>query len=341
MRRLVETFIRRPVFASMLIATLVVVGIASFLHLRVDRFPSVDVPTVSVRTVLPGASIEEVETLVSQRIEEAVNTVEGIDQLRSISSQGSSFVMITFVLERDIEAAAQDVRERVASVLRDLPPEAEPPIIGKFDNDQTPVLTYALSADRPMRELTEIADKLVRPQLERSSGVGEVRIVGGAQRAINIWIDAQRVQAYGLSLSAVRAALARQNAEIPGGNVTDDEHERVLRTMGRIGDPRDFDDVVVATLDGQPVRVRDIGRSEDGTKEIRSTARLDGLPCVTLEVRRQSGSNTIEVIDGVKAKLDRLRPELPSDLRIEVIRDQSRYIRAALHEIETHLVLGS
>ncbi len=341
MRRLVETFIRRPVFASMLIATLVVVGIASFLHLRVDRFPSVDVPTVSVRTVLPGASIEEVETLVSQRIEEAVNTVEGIDQLRSISSQGSSFVMITFVLERDIEAAAQDVRERVAGVLRDLPPQAEPPIIGKFDNDQTPVLTYALSADRPMRELTEIADKLVRPQLERSSGVGEVRIVGGAQRAINIWVDAQRVQAYGLSLSAVRAALARQNAEVPGGNVTDEQHERVLRTMGRIGDPREFDDVVVATVDGQPVRVRDIGRAEDGTKEIRSTARLDGLPCVTLEVRRQSGSNTIEVIDGVKAKLERLRPELPADLRVEVIRDQSRYIRAALHEIETHLVLGS
>jgi len=340
-RRLVELFIRRPVFASMLIATLVVVGIASFLHLRVDRFPSVDVPTVSVRTMLPGASVEEVETLVSQRIEEAVNTVEGIDQLRSISTQGSSFVMVTFDLSRDIEAAAQDVRERVGGVLRDLPPEAQPPIIGKFDNDQTPVLTYAISADRPMRELTEIADKLVRPQLERSTGVGEVRIVGGAQRAINIWIDAQRVQAYGLSLSAVRAALTRQNAEVPGGNVTDDAHESVLRTMGRIADPRDFDEVVVATVDGQPVRVRDIGRSEDGTKEIRSVARLDGLPCVTLEVRRQSGSNTIEVIDGVKAKLDRLRAELPADLRIEVIRDQSRYIRAALHEIETHLVLGS
>ena len=341
MKRLVELFIRRPVFASMLIATLVVVGCASFLRLRVDRFPSVDVPTVSVRTVLPGASVEEVETLVSQRIEEAVNTVEGIDQLRSISGSGSSIVMITFDLSRDIEAAAQDVRERVASILRDLPPEAEPPIIGKFDNDQTPVLTYALSADRPLRELTEIADKIVRPQLERSTGVGEVRIVGGANRAINIWADAGRLRAYGLSLSAVRAALARQNAEIPGGNVTDADHERVLRTMGRIADPRDFDDVVIATVDGQPVRVRDIGRAEDGTKEIRSTARLDGAPCVTLEVRRQSGANTIEVIDGVKRKLDALRGELPADLRVEVIRDQSRYIRAALAEIETHLVLGS
>jgi hydrophobic/amphiphilic exporter-1 (mainly G- bacteria), HAE1 family len=340
-RRLVELFIRRPVFASMLIATLVVVGIASFLHLRVDRFPSVDVPTVSVRTVLPGASIEEVETLVSQRIEEAVNTVEGIDQLRSISGQGASIVMITFNLDRDIEAAAQDVRERVAGVVRDLPPQAEPPIISKFDNDQTPVLTYALSGDRPIRELTEIADKIVRPQLERSSGVGEVLIVGGAQRAVNVWVDAQRLHAYGLSITSVRAALASQNAEVPGGNVTDAQNERVLRTMGRIADPRDFEEIVVATVDGQPVRVRDIGRAEDGTKEIRSTARLDGTSCVTLEVRRQSGSNTIEVIDGVKQKLDALRPGLPSGLRVEVIRDQSRYIRAALSEIELHLVIGS
>jgi len=340
-RRLVEVFIRRPVFASMLIATLVVVGIASFVRLRVDRFPSVDVPTISVRTTLPGASIEEVETLVSQRIEEAVNTVEGIDQLRSITTQGQSFVMITFVLSRDIEAAAQDVRERVAGILRQLPPEAEPPIVGKFDNDQTPVLTYALSGDRPLRELTEIADKLVRPQLERSSGVGQVLIVGGASRAINIWLDAQRMHSYGLSPVAVRQALVRQNAEVPGGNVTDATRERVLRTMGRVADPREFDDIVVATLDGQPVRIRDIGRAEDGTKEIRSTARLDGLPCVTIEIRRQSGSNTIEVIDGVKRKLDAVRHELPADVRVEEIRDQSRYIRAALHEIETHLVLGS
>ena len=148
MQRAIDVFIRRPVFATMLITTLVVIGSASFLRLGVDRFPSVDLPTVSVRTVFPGASIEEVETLVSQRIEDVVNTIEGIDQLRSISSNGSSLVIVTFALDRDIEDAAQDVRDRVATVLRDLPPETDPPIISKFDNDQTPVLTYALSGDR-------------------------------------------------------------------------------------------------------------------------------------------------------------------------------------------------
>ncbi len=341
MQRFVETFIRRPVFASMVIAALVVLGSASFLRLPVDRFPSVDLPTVSVRTTLPGASIEEVETLVTERIEEAVNTIEGIDQLRSISASGSSFVIVTFDLERNIEAAAQDVRDRVATVLRDLPPEVEAPIIGKFDNDQSPVLTLVISADRSVRELTEIADKTVKPAIERGAGVGEVRIVGGAERAINLWLDADRLWTYGLSPLTVRRALELQNAEVPGGAVTAELNESVLRTMGRIADPQDFGDVVVAVADGVPVRVSDLGRVEDGTKEVRSIARLDGLPCVTLEVRRQSGANTIETIRDVKAKLEALRHDLPDDLRLEVVRDQSKYIEAALSEIEVHLVVGS
>ncbi len=325
----------------MLVATPVVLGVVSYLRLPIDRFPAVDLPTVSVRTIVPGAAAEEVETLVSQRIEEAVNTVEGIDQLRSISSSGTSLVIATFRLERDIEAAAQDVRERVATVLRDLPPEAEPPIVSKFDNDQTPVFSFALSAERDPRELTELADKIVKPALERASGVGEITLVGGAPRAINVWVDADRLRAYGLPITAVRDALVRQNAETPGGNVTDERSESVLRTLGRLDDPARFAELVVAERGGAPVRIRDIGRVEDGTKERRSLARLDGQPCVSVEVRRQSGANTIAVIEGVRTKLEGVRRELPGDVRLEVIRDQSRYIRAALAEIRLHLVLGS
>ncbi len=341
MQRLVDVCIRRPVFASMLITTLVVIGIAGFMRLGQDRVPAVDLPTVNVRTVLPGASTEEVETLVSQRIEEAVNTIEGIDQLRSISTTGASNVVITFRLDREIEDAAQDVRDRVATVLRDLPPEADPPIVSKFDNDSSPVLTFALSADRPVRELTEIADKIVKPQLERSSGVGEVKINGGAERAVSIWVDADRLRAYGLPITAVRAAIDRENSEVPGGSVTGPSREAVLRTMGRLTDPRAFEDLAVATVNGSIVRIRDVARVEDGTKEVRSIARLDGAPCVTLEIRRQSGANTIEVIEGVKARVESLRAELPPDVNVQLLRDQSRYIQAALHEIETHLVLGS
>lgn len=341
MQRLAEICIRRPVFASMLILTLVVVGIASYMRLGVDRFPSVDLPSLTVRTVLPGASPEEVETQVSQKIEEVVNTVEGIDQLRSISSQGVSVVLVTFELGREIDSAAQDVRDRVATVLRDLPREADPPIVSKFDNDQTPVLTIAVSGDRPLREITELADKSIKIPLERSLGVGEVKIVGGLERAISVWIDPDRLAAYGIPITAVRDAVARQNAELPGGNVTGATREATLRTIGRLTDTSQFDDLVIATVDGSPIRVRDVGRSEDGTKERRSMARLDGKTCVTLEIRRQSGANTVAVIDGVKKRLADLAPTLPPDVRTEVIRDQSRFIHAALDEIRLHLVLGS
>jgi HAE1 family hydrophobic/amphiphilic exporter-1 len=341
MQKLAEISIRRPVFAVMLVLALVVVGAASYFRLGVDRFPSVDLPTVSVRTSLPGASPEEVEVVLSQPIEEVVNTVEGISELRSISGNGSSVVIATFDLDRDIDVAAQDVRDRVATVVRRLPDDVEPPVVAKSDNDSTPVLTLALAGDRPLRELTEIADKLVKVQLERSAGVGEVEVVGGVQRAINVWVESERLAAYGLSIADVRQAIQRQNSDAPGGNVTSGGREDVLRTLGRVVDPRGFDDMVVASRNGTPIRVRDIGHAEDGTREQRSFSRLDGVPTVTLQVRRQSGANTVAVIEAVKENVERVVPQLPDGVELKVIRDQSRYIYSALHEIQLHLVLGS
>ena len=341
MQKLAEICIRRPVFATMIVLSLVVVGAASFFRLGVDRFPSVDLPTVSVRTSLPGAAPEEMESLVTQQIEEVVNTVDGIDELRSISGQGTSFVIATFKLDRDLDTAAQDVRDRVATVVRQLPEDATPPVVQKFDNDSTPVITISLSADRSLRELTELADKTVRVQLERTGGVGEVRVVGGLDRAINIWIDAERLAAYQIPITAVREALVRQNADVPGGNVNTGNEELVLRTLGRYADSRAFDDLVIANINGAPIRLRDVGRVEDGTKEQRSLSRLNGVPTVSLEIRRQSGANTIEVIEGIKRELPRVASQLPDDVKLEVIRDQSRYIESALHEIEIHLILGS
>jgi HAE1 family hydrophobic/amphiphilic exporter-1 len=353
MQRLAEICIARPVFASMLVLALVVVGATGYFGLGVDRYPSVDVPTVSVRTVLPGASPEEVESLVTREIEEVVNTVDGIDELRSVSGAGSSIVIATFDLKRDLEGAAQDVRDRVSTVLNRLPEDAQPPVIQKFDNDSAPVVTIALSAERSLRELTEIADKLVRVQLERTGGVGEVRVVGGLERAINVWIDADRLAAYQIPITAVRQALALQNADVPGGNVQAKREELVLRTLGRYADPRAIEDLVVTNLPpgqagsvvpgeaGTPIRIRDIGRVEDGTKEQRSLARLNGKPTVILEIRRQSGANTIAVIEGIKAALPQVTAQVPPDVKVEVLRDQSRYIEAALHEIQVHLILGS
>ncbi len=341
MQKLAEICIRRPVFAAMLILALVVVGLAGYFRLGIDRFPSVDLPTVIVRTQWPGASTEEMETEISKRLEEVINTIEGIDELRSISGPGNSVVIVTFNLKRDIDAATQDVRDRVAAVLKNLPNDVTPPQIAKSDNDAQPVLTVALSGDRALRELTELAEKVVKVRLERSSGVGEVQIVGGLNRAMNIWVEADRLEAYQLPITTVRDAIAQQNKDSAGGNVTSGAREDMLRTLGKLSDAQAFDNLVIATINGAPVRVRDIGRAEDGTREQRSAARLNGVPTVILEVRRQSGANTVAVIEAAKKNLALARKELPAGIGLTVIQDQSRYIYAALHEINLHLILGS
>ena len=341
MQTLAEICIRRPVFATMLVLAMVVVGAAAYFKLGVDRLPQVDLPTIGVRTTLPGAAPEEVETQVSEIIEEAVNTVEGIEQLRSISSQGQSYVIATFDLSRNVDVAAQDVRDRVASVLRRLPNDIDPPVVAKQDADAEPVISIAVAGDRPLRELTELAEKTVKEQLERSAGVGEVRVVGGRTRTVNVWVDADKLSSYQMPITAVRDAIVRQNADVPGGQVTGRKREQTLRTMGRFVEPEQFNDLVIDVRNGQPIKVRDVGRAEDGFAEPRSASRLNGKPTVTLEVRRQSGANTVAVIEGVKVKLEQLAPQLPPDVQLEVIRDQSRYIHNALHEINVHLVLGS
>ncbi|MFN0059785.1 MAG: efflux RND transporter permease subunit [Planctomycetota bacterium] len=341
MQKLAEISIRRPVFATMIILALVVVGSTGYFRLGVDRTPPVDIPTVYVSTRLPGASPAEVESLVSQPIEEAVNTVEGITELRSISGQSTSFVIVQFDLRRDVNVAAEDVRTRVAAAIPELSRDADPPVVTKFDSDRSPVMTIALSGERSQRELTELADKVVKVQLERALGVGEVEIRGGLERAVSIWIDANRLAAYQLPITAVREAIVRQNADVPGGSVSSPLVEQPLRTLGQFATAQQFNDLVIATRDGSPIRVRDIGRAEDGHKEQRSLARLNGRPSVTLEIKRQADANAVAVIEAIKAKFPLVVAQLPPDLRLEVVEDQSRYIYEALHEINVHLLVGS
>ncbi|MBM3735892.1 MAG: efflux RND transporter permease subunit [Acidobacteria bacterium] len=341
MQKLAEVCVQRPVFAVMLIMAMVVVGGVSYTKLGVDRFPDVDLPIVTIRTLLPGASPEEVESTITRRIEDAVATVEGIDSIRSTSTEAISIQTITFNLDRDIDVAAQDVRDAVASVISLLPRDAKPPLIRKLDADSSPVLSIVLTGPRTQRELYEIADRDVQDAIESVSGVGQVLIVGGQKRAINVWIDADRLAAYRIPILRVRDAVERQNSDIPGGRVDEGPRELVLRTLGRFPDPKLFNDLVVSTIGAAPVRIRDIGTAEDGHKEQRSSCRYDGEPCVALEVRRQSGANTIEVINNVKAKLDRVRTLLPPGVQVNLVQDQSRYIEAAFHEVQLHLILGS
>ncbi|MEZ5356225.1 MAG: efflux RND transporter permease subunit [Bryobacteraceae bacterium] len=341
MQKLAEVCVARPVFAVMLILFLVVIGGVSYTKLGVDRFPDVDLPIISVRVQLPGASPEEIESTITRRIEDAVATVEGIDMIRSTSTESVSIVTLTFLINRDIDVAAQDVRDAVSSVLSLLPRDAKPPLIRKLDTDSAPILTIVLTGNKTARELYEIADRDVQDSIESVGGVGQVVIVGGERRAINVWVDADRLAAYKIPILAVRDAVARQNSEIPGGRVDEGHRELVLRTFGRFPDPQLFNELVVSTIGNTPVKIRDIGYAEDGHKERRTSARYDGKLAVGLEVRRQSGANTIEVIDNVKARLGRVRELLPPGVELDLVQDQSRYIEAAFHEVQLHLILGS
>ena len=341
MQKLAEVCVRRPVFAVMLIMAMVVIGMVSYTKLGVDRFPDVDLPIISVRTILPGGSPEEIESAITKRVEDAVATVEGIDTIRSTSVESLSVVTVTFKLNRQIDVAAQDVRDAVAGVISLMPRDAKPPLIKKLDTDSSPVITLVLAGQRTPRELYEIADREVKDSVESVGGVGQALIVGGRRRAVNIWIDADRMAAYRIPIVKIRDAVARQNSEIPGGRVDEGARELVLRTMGRFPDPKLFNDLVVSSINGVPVRVRDIGYAEDGNKEQRTAARYDGQDAVAIEIRRQSGANSIEVIHNVKAKLPRIQKLLPPGVTLEVVQDQSRYIEAAFHEVQMHLILGS
>src|SRR5215216_5536625 len=341
MQKLAEICIRRPVFATMIGVALIVIGGFAYTKLGVDLFPKVEFPTVTITTTLQGASPEEIETQITKRVEEAVNTIEGIDELRSVSAEGVSQVFVTFVLERPADSAASDIRDRVNRILKDLPDDADPPVIEKLDVDASPVMSIAVSGKRSLREITEIADKQIKQSIESMSGVGQVRWIGDRKREVQVFLDPDKLRAYNLTLDQVRQGLASQNVETPGGRIDQGAKEMTLRTLGRVEHVEDFNNIIVASIGSAPVRVRDVGYTEDGVQEPRTVARLDGEQAVVMEVRKQSGTNTVEVVDSVKGRLKEIMKSLPSDFHVQVLRDQSTFIKGSFEAIQEHLILGA
>ncbi len=337
---LIEICVKRPVFATMLIVSLVVMGLASFRELGLDVFPKVDLPTVTITTKLEGASPEEIESNITKRIEEAVNTINGIDELRSTTIEGQSQVFVTFVLERKIDEAANDVREKVGTVVSQFPQGTEAPAIEKFDPDSSPIMAIVISGKRSPREITELADKRIKRQLETVKDIGAVTLVGDRKREIELVVDPHRLEAYTLSIQQVKQAVQRQNVEIPGGNITWQTREQGLRTLGRIERAADFNDLIIADYKGAPVRIKDVGTAIDGEEEPRTLSRLDSRNAISLLVQKQSGTNTVAVVDRVKARLQEIKQTLPPDVEFQVVRDMSRFIKRSIEEVEEHLMLG-
>jgi HAE1 family hydrophobic/amphiphilic exporter-1 len=340
MQRLAELCVRRPVLATMLVMAMTVVGAFSFFTLGVDRFPNVDLPVVSVITVNPGAAPEQVETELTDIIEGAVNTVSGIDELRSTSLEGMSQVNITFDMSKDVDVAAQEVRDKVNLVLAQLPETAEVPVVQKLDPDAAPILMYAVSAPRDSVEVNTTVENVLKERLESINGVGEVIAYGGRRREVHVSVNPDRLRAYNLTVSDVAQALRTQNLELPGGRVEEGEREVTVRTLGKLADASQFANIVIKTQDGYPIRVRDIGSVEDAGVEPRTAAMLNGTPAVVVAVRKQSGTNTAAVAAAVKQRMAEIQPLLPRDYSISLIRDQSEFINHSLAAIEEHLVLG-
>src|SRR5271169_2120196 len=341
MHTLAQLCVRRPVFATMLILSLVVVGIFSYFSLGVDLFPKVDIPAVAVVVSDPGASPQEIETEITKKVEDAVNTISQIDELRSTSSEGQSLVVISFDLSKNGDVAAQEVQNKVNLIIPDLPQSARPPVVEKFDPDATPVLQIAVSAPRSQRDITLIADKQIKQKLQNAKGVGQISLIGGARREVHVLVDPVRLRAYNLTVTDVLNALRQQNLELPGGSLMAGAQEFTVRTTGRVTDPSQFNQITVATRNGHVVKVGDIGYAEDSYEEPRSAGRLDGVPAVTLVVSKQSGENTVATADEVKERLKEISAALPKDVRAQVISDQSVFIKASVESLREHLIEGS
>ena len=340
MQWLAALCVRRPVLASVLVLTLAVVGAFGYGQLGVDRFPKVDFPTIMITTRQPGAAPQQVETEVSDKIEEAVNTISGLDELRSTSAEGVSIVTASFLLEKDVDVAAQEVRDKVNRILPQLPRTILQPVIEKMDMDAAPVLGIAVSAPRPVREVTEYADKILRRRLETVSGVGQVLVLGGRGRQINVWLDVSRLRAYNVTVTDVSRALQAQNIEIPGGRLEQGPQNLTLRFRGRVSSVEEFSQIVVRMRDGYPITIADVATVDDGMQDAGTLASVNGRPAVVLNIRRQSGTNAVQVIQAVKDRLAELRATVPPGYEVTIVRDQGDFIKASIRAVQEHLIVG-
>src|ERR1700740_2574938 len=344
--KLAETCVKYPVFTVMLIAFLVTLGLFSYRGLAVHLFPKADPATVNVEVRLPGATPEEVVTGVVLPLEDAISSVSGIDEINVYAFEGQAWITCTFVLERDIEGAAQDIREKVSAAINRLPRDTLPPVITKLDPQSDPIMTLLVSGPMSRRELTEIADKQVRRAIQTVDGVGSVDLNGGQGRQGRVLLDAQKLTAHNFTVLDVRNALQRENIEAPGGRMITGPQELGLRTLGRVTSAEQFGEIVLGTRGGTPIRIRDIATVEDGAQELRTWSALfrkgtRAQDVVAIQVLRQSGANTVRVADDVRSKLESLRSQMPPGVQLQVVHDISDFIKASVHSLIEHLFLGS
>ena len=337
---LADTSIRRPVFATMVILGLVILGVVSYPRIGVDLFPKVEFPIVNISTTLKGASPEVVDIDLTDKVEEAVNTINGVKTITSTSTEGRSTVIVEFNLERDIDLAVQDVREKIAAIRNRLPEDIDEPVIEKVDPDANPVIWIALTGERSIRELSTYADEILKEQLQRINGVGAIRIAGLRLREVRVWLDRDKLSAYRISAHDVLIALQRENIELPGGRIEGEFKEYLIKVKGEFTNVQEFNDLIVGFYNGTAIRLKDVGRAEDGMAEKRSVTRFNRVPSIGLGIQKQSGTNTLEVTDRIKKEIENIRKSLPAGMKLEISFDQSHFIKRSIEEVQFHLLYG-
>jgi hydrophobic/amphiphilic exporter-1 (mainly G- bacteria), HAE1 family len=337
---LADTSIKRPVFATMFIMALVILGLVSYPEIGVDLFPKVEFPIVNINTRLKGASPEIMDIDVTDKIEESVNTINGVKTISSTSAEGISTVTVEFVLERNIDLAVQDVREKISLIRSKLPTDVLEPIIQKVDPDANPVFYMTLTGQKSIRDLSSYADEVLKDQLQRINGVGALRFIGLQLRQVRIWLDADKLRAFQVAPNDVMTSLAKENIEIPGGRIEAETKEYSVKVKGEFPSVREFNDLIVSWYRGAPVRIRDIGRADDGMEDRRTIVRFNGVPSITIGIQKQSGTNTVEVVNRVKSEIERIRKTLPPGMVINTAFDQSTFIIRSIKEVQNHLIIG-
>jgi HAE1 family hydrophobic/amphiphilic exporter-1 len=338
--KLADVSIRRPVFATMMIMSLVVLGLFSYMKLNVDLYPNVDIPFVVITTILPGAGPEQIETDVTKIIEDAVNPVEGVDYIQSTSQENVSLVIIAFKLEINGKDAAQDVREKIAAIRAQLPTEIEDPVIQRYDPASFPIMNLTVSGNMSDKEITTFTKEVVKKRMENIPGVGAVQLVGGAEREIQIEVDAAKLRAYNISIQDVIMNVGMQNVEIPGGNLTEGSRQLLVRTMGKYKTVKDFEKIIVATPMGRPVYLSDVADVVDGVEEQTSLARANGKISVGLNIIKQSGSNTVQVAQSVNKQIEKMKNDIPEGVTINVAQDNSIFIEDSINDVLFDILYG-
>ncbi|MCB9037965.1 MAG: efflux RND transporter permease subunit [Lewinellaceae bacterium] len=326
--------VQRPVLATVMSIVIVLFGIIGLTYLGIREYPSVDPPIITVSTSYVGANADIIESQITEPVEEAVNGIAGIRSITSVSRDGRSTITVEFNLEVNLETAANDVRDKVSGVVRELPPDADPPVVSKADADSDPIIFLNIQSDRrSLLELTDIADNIFKERLQTINGVSEIRIWGSKRYAMRLWIDPEKLAAYDLTPLDVQNALRRENIELPSGSIEGVNTELTVRTKGRLVTPLEFNNLILKEESGRIVRFRDIGTAELGPENLRTVLRRDGVPMVGNAIVPQPGANNIEIADEVYRRLEQIKKDLPEDIRLGIGFDTTEYIRASIDEV--------